>query len=320
MKAIRVQEFGGPEVMCEVDLPDLTPDSGQILVDVLAAGVNPVDSYIRSGQYPIQMNLPYTPGFDGAGIIHQVGDDIKHFHAGDKVYLAGSITGTYAQQALCSVNQIFHLPEEINFDQGAAIGIPYATAYRALFTKAKAVDQETVLIHGASGGVGIASLQLAKISKLQIIATAGSERGLELLHQQGAHVVMNHLDVGHFKEVWDATRSQGVDIILEMLANVNLGEDLKILSPHGRVVVIGCRGVVEINPREAMMRDATIVGLSLMNSSVNDKIKIYHALEEGFHARQLIPVIGKIFPLAEASFAHKAIMESGAFGKVVLHP
>src|SRR5437588_1719212 len=136
MKAIRVHEFGGPEVMQLEEVPDLVAGPGQVVVRVNAIGVNPVDAYIRSGQYPLKPTLPYTPGMDAAGVVDSIGDEVTGAEVADSVYVAGTISGAYAQQALCSESQIHRLPLQITFEQGAAIGVPYATAYRALFQRA----------------------------------------------------------------------------------------------------------------------------------------------------------------------------------------
>ena len=136
MKAIRVHEFGGPEVMQLEEVPDLTPAAGEVFVRVRAIGVNPVDSYIRSGQYPAKPPLPFTPGSDAAGVVDSVGKVVTRVRPGDSVYVAGTMSGAYAQQALCSESQVHRLPSHITFEQGAAVGIPYATAFRALFQRA----------------------------------------------------------------------------------------------------------------------------------------------------------------------------------------
>ena len=320
MKSIRIYEFGAPEVMALEKIDALTPGPGQVVVEIKAAGVNPIDTYIRSGNYPINIPLPYTPGFDGAGIIKIVGEGVRHYVPGDRVYITGSVSGTYAEQTLCTNEQIFPLPEEMSFEQGAAIGIPYGTAYRALFTKARAVDKETILIHGATGGVGVAALQLAKAANLNIVATSGSQQGVNLIKEHGIEHILNHNQKEHWDEINAITEGQGVDVILEMLANVNLDEDLKILKTNGRIVVIGCRGPVTINPREAMAKEASILGMLLMNTSAEERIKIYSSLEAGLQSKQLNPILSHQFPLAEASKAHNAILEPGAHGKIVLIP
>jgi len=192
MKAIRVHEFGEPDVMRLEDVPDPTPGPGQVVVRVQAAGVNPVDTYVRAGTYAREAPLPYTPGTDAAGVIEAVGEGVSRVTVGARVYTAGTISGAYAERALCTQSQVHLLPDRMSYAQGAAIYIPYATAYRALFQRAQARAGESVLVHGASGGVGIAAVQIARAAGLTVIGTAGTDRGCQLVLEQGAHHVLNH--------------------------------------------------------------------------------------------------------------------------------
>jgi NADPH2:quinone reductase len=320
MKAIRVHEFGGPEVLRLEEVPDPQPASGQVVVRIGAAGVNPVDTYMRSGNYARKPSLPYTPGTDGAGTIVSTGKDVTRFAVGDRVYLAGSLSGTYAELALCEERAIVRLPANVSFAQGAAVHVPYGTAYQALFHRAHARGGETLLVHGASGGVGIAAVQIARAAGMRVIGTAGSDRGRKLVAAEGAHDVLDHRSPDHFEKALALTNGRGCDVILEMLANVNLGRDLTILAPRGRVIVVGCRGPIEINPRDAMMRDAAILGMTLWNATPADLAAIHAALVAGLENRTLRPVVGQEIPLAEAPRAHTAVMEPGAYGKIVLIP
>ncbi|HWL94594.1 MAG TPA: NADPH:quinone reductase [Phycisphaerae bacterium] len=317
MKAIRVEEFGGPEVMKLVETPPPGPEAGQVLVRMHAVGINPVETYIRAGTYPRKPALPFTPGNDGAGVIEQVGADVT-LRPGDRVYTAGSISGTYAEYALCNATQVHPLPANVSFAQGAAMGTPFATAYRGLFQRAQAKPGETVLIHGASGGVGTAAVQLARAGDLRVLGTAGTERGRELVREQGAHDVFDHRAPDYLAKIMEATSGRGVDVVLEMLANVNLGNDLTILAARGRVVVIGNRGRVEIDARDTMSRDADIRGMVLPNTPQAEMASIHAALVAGLENGMLRPVIGRELPLVEAPQAHRMVMEAGAFGKIVL--
>jgi NADPH2:quinone reductase len=319
MQAIRVHEFGGPEVMRLEEVPDLTPGPGQLVVRVRAAGVNPVDTYIRAGMYAAPP-FPFTPGFDAAGEVEAVGPGVNRVAQGQRVYIAGTLSGAYAQQALCEESQVHSLPLRASFAQGAALGIPYGIAYRALFQRARALAGETVLVHGASGGVGTAAVQLARAAGLTVIGTGGTPRGRELAAQQGAHHVLDHGSPGYLEEARRLARGQGVDVIIELLANVNLGKDLKVLAPGGRVVVIGCRGTVEIDPRDAMSREAAILGALIFNATPKEYAGIHAALAAGLENGTLRPVIGQELPLKDAPRAHKKVLEPGAYGKIILVP
>ena len=320
MKAIRVHEFGGPEVLRLEEVATPQPGPGQVLVRMHAIGVNPVETYIRAGTYALKPSLPYTPGNDGAGVVEQTGDSVTEFKLGDRVYIAGSISGTYADLALCKTEQVHRLPENISFAQGAAMGTPYATAYRGLFQRAHAKPGETVLVHGASGGVGTAAVQLARAQGMRVFGTAGSDEGRRLAREQGAHEVFDHRAPDHFEQIMDATGGRGVDVIVELLANVNLGKGLSILAKGGRVAIIGSRGRVEIDPRDMMQRDVDLRGMVMPNTPPEELASSHAALGAGLENGTLRPVIGKEFPLAEAAEAHRAVMEPGAFGKIVLVP
>ena len=320
MKAIRVHEFGGPEVMILEQEPDLTPGRGQVVVSVKAAGVNPVDTYIRAGTYVVKPPLPYTPGMDAAGTVQAIGDGVAGFKVGERVYVGGTLRGAYAEQTLCEAAQVHRLPERVSFAQGAGVNVPYATAYRALYLRAHALAGETLLVHGASGGVGIAAVQMARAFGLTVIGTAGTEKGRKLALDQGAHYVVDHRRDGYTHEIMALTNGRGVDLILEMLANVNLAADLSLLALHGRVAVIGNRGSIEINPRAAMQRDLSILGLTLLNATKEELVTIHAAIVAGLENGTLNPIVGREIPLAEAERAHREVMEPGSYGKMVLIP
>jgi NADPH2:quinone reductase len=320
MQAIRVHEFGAPEVMKLEEIPDLQPGAGQVVVWVKAVGVNPVETYIRSGAYARKPVLPYTPGNDCAGVIAAVGEGVTRVKVGDRVYTEWCLSGAYAAQTLCNESQVHRLPDNATFQQGAAVNVPYATAWRGLFQRGRAVPGETVLVHGASGGVGIAAVQIARAAGMTVIGTGGTDKGRELVLKEGAHHVLDHRAPGYLEQLMSLTNGRGVDVILEMLSNVNLAKDLTLLAPRGRVVVIGCRGTIEINPRDAMARDADILGMSLFNGTPAELAAVHAALVAGLENGTLRPVVGQEMPLADAPRAHVAVMEAGAYGKIVLIP
>src|SRR5436189_193625 len=291
MKAIRVSDFGGPDVLKLQNVADPKPDSGQVLILVKGAGVNPVDTYIRSGAYARKPNLPYTPGIDAAGIVDAAGHGVKQFKPGDRVYTNGTITGACAELALCEESRVHPLPSKVSFAQGAALGVPYGTAYRALFQRGHGKAGETVLVHGATGGVGTACVQFARAAGMTVIGTGGSERGRKLVREQGAHHVLDHTAAEYEKELMTITDGRGVDLIAEMVANVNLAKDLTMLAPAGRVVVIGNRGTIEINPRDAMAREADIRGLTLFAATEADLVEIHAAIIAGLENGSLRPIV-----------------------------
>jgi NADPH2:quinone reductase len=266
-------------------------------------------------------NLPYTPGNDVAGLVKEIGAGVTTVKTGDRVYTSQSISGAYAEQALCNAMNAHPLPVNVSFEQGAGVGVPYGTAYRALFQRAFAKAAETVLVHGASGGVGIAAVQFARAAGLTIFGTAGSAAGMELAKREGAHHVLNHSHEGYLDELMNVTQGQGVDIILEMLANKNLANDLNVIARHGRIMVIGNRGSIEINPRGTMAREADIRGVMLFGASQEEFQAMHSAIFAGLEAGMLRPIISQKFALAGAAKAHEAVMKpGGAHGKIILIP
>ena len=320
MKAIRVSEYGGPSVLKLEEVPAPQPGATQVLVRNHAVGVNPVDTYLRSNTDNRGPKLPYTPGSDAAGVVEAVGDAVTRAKKGDRVYVGGTLSGSYAELALCEQTQIHPLPGNASFAQGAAVNVPYATAFHALFHRAHGEAGESVLVHGASGGVGIAAVQLARARGLTVIGTAGTDKGRRMVAEQGAHHVLDHTAPGYLDELLKLTGGQGVDVILEMLANVNLQKDFGAIAMRGRIAVIGNRGTVEINPRLAMNKNAAILGVALFHATPAQLAGIHAALVEGLRNGTLRPVIQQELPLGQAPRAHEAVMENGHHGKIVLVP
>lgn len=322
MRAVRVFEFGGPEVLkLRSDVAVPVPQSHQVLIKVRACGVNPVETYIRSGNYSRKPALPYTPGSDVSGIIESVGDNVSAFKKGDRVFCTSTVSGGYAEFALAADHTVYPLPETLDLKQGAALGIAYFTACRALFHSARARAGECVLVHGASGGVGLATCQIARAHGLKVLGTAGSEEGKKLVLQNGAHEVFNHKEANYIDKIKTSCgdKDSGVDVIIEMLANENLSNDLKLLSYGGRVVVVGCRGPIKINPRDTMAKETSIIGVSLFSSTKEEFQQFADILQAGMEKGWVKPVIGSEYPLEKVAQAHEDIIHgSGKTGKMIL--
>lgn len=320
MKAIQVHQFGGPEVLKLEEIPTPKPAAGQVLVRIHGAGVNPYDTYMRNGSYAIKPPLPYTPGSDAAGTIESAGSGVTKVKPGDRVYTAKTVTGAYAEYGLALESQVHRLPANISFAQGAGVWVPYGTAYHALYHSAQAHASETVLVHGASGGVGTAAVQIARAMGLTVFGTAGTQKGLDLATKEGAHQVFDHSKAGYLEDIMKATGGRGVNIVLEMLANVNLANDMKLLATNGRVIVIGNRGEITVNPRDLMSRRASVRAFTLWAVTEPEEADIHAGIIAGLENGTLRPVVGKEMPLADAPRAHKEVLEPGAHGKIVLVP
>ncbi|GFN96990.1 quinone oxidoreductase [Plakobranchus ocellatus] len=257
----------------------------KVLIKVSAAGVNPLDTYIRSGTFAALPPLPYTPGSDAAGIVQVVGSEVNKFKKGDRVFTLRSVSGAYAEYATAEDKFVSHLSEKLSFAQGAAIGVPYYTAAKAIQIRAKAKPGETVLIHGASGAVGIASMQICKAIGLRIIGTAGTREGMDLVKRTGADLVFNHREEGYVKTI--QTDIGGIDLILEMLSNVNLQKDLEMLAIKGRVMA--------------------------------EFQEMHSLLSAGQRVGWLDPKVSKVYPLGDVATAHHDVINNqGCLGKLVL--
>ncbi|VVM05886.1 NADPH:quinone reductase [Methylacidimicrobium tartarophylax] len=320
MHAIVVKAYGGPEVLSWEECRDPRPGPAELLLSVRAAGVNPGDVYLRSGGHDPSL-LPFVPGVDGAGVVEEVGRGVCRFRPGDRVYFSlWKNTGAYAERIVCREHEAERLVDALDFVQGAAIGIPCSAAYRALFLRAGAAAGDVVLIHGASGSVGLAAVQLARAAGLTVIGTAGDEEGRRRIVEEGAHHALDHRSPEHFRHVLEITKGQGVDIVLEMLANANLGKDFDITATGGKVVVIGSRGLVEIDPRGLISRDLSVFGMSLSAASPKERQIIAAAVAARLKKGLLRPVIRTILPMSAAAQAQRLVMEPGASGKIVLVP
>jgi NADPH2:quinone reductase len=203
-------EFGGPEVLKLNEVPTPRVEAGQVLVKVGAAGVNPYDTFMRAGIYYIKPQLPFTPGSDAAGIVEAVGMGVQSVKPGDRVYTARTITGAYADYSLTLEAQAQKLPHNISFEQGAGIWVPYGGAYHAIHHEAKVRVADTVLVHGASGGVGLASVQMLHAMGCAVFGTASSQAGLDLAKREGAWQVFNHGKAGYTDEIMKATNGRAV--------------------------------------------------------------------------------------------------------------
>ena len=272
MRAIVMTAFGGPEVLRLTDIPEPEPEHGQIRVRLYAAGVNPAEAYIRTGQYAFfKPTLPYTPGFDGAGVVDKVGEGVQGSKPGDRVFV---------------------------------------TALK---------PAERILIHGASGGVGTVAVQLARACGAFVIGTAGSPASMELVRSIGAHIVLDHTQPGYLDTLVALTSGVGPDVILEMLADKNLENDMRMIAKHGRIVVIGSRGSLEMTPRLLMAKESVVMGMAIWHSAPEEARMAEAAVAAALRSGALRPVLGDILPLEKAAQAHEDIIARGGKpGKMLL--
>ncbi|XP_025099683.1 quinone oxidoreductase-like [Pomacea canaliculata] len=275
---------------------------------------------MRQGMFLDNAVFPYILGWDAAGVVEAVGKSVKRFKKGDRVYCAGNVSGGYAEYVVSEERQTGHLGDKLTFAQGASVGVPYYTAYNAIVFKAHAKKGETVLIHGASGAVGLAAVQQCKSMGLRVLGTAGTPKGLDLVKRCGAEAVFNHREKGYAEKIKEATKTSGLNIILEMNGGLNLQLDLELISLRGRIAVIGTRQEATINPELFLAKEPIVLGVSLPHSTKEEWEEMTAAIEAGIKSGWVQPVVAREYPLAEAKQAQLDIMDSsmGASGNLVL--
>merc|ERR1719510_434090 len=319
MRAIHVENFGGPEVLqlkTNLIVPPLTKT--QVLVSCKVAGVNPVETYIREGQYSRLPDLPYIPGSDAAGVIEKLGSDVQGLSVGQRVFVTGRNSGAYAEAIVTESIYVFPLHPRLSYAQGASLGVPFFTAYKALVLRAQTKPGETVLVHGASGAVGTAAVQIARAMGALVVGTAGTKEGMDVVSQCGAHHVFNHNHKNYDKKMVEHLGA-GFDVIIEHLANINLGHDIQMIQPGARVMIVGCRGSVNINPRHLMAPEASVQGVALGTTTPAQWKQMGAAILAGVEAGWVNPVINKEYDMEQAAQVHHDIIHSkGAKGKLVL--
>ena len=317
-RAIQVRAHGEPEVMQlheAVALPELGAD--QVLIHVLAAGINPVDTYIRAGAYGALPELPYTPGWECAGVVLAMGQAVEGLSVGQRVYTTRTISGAYAEHAIAQASFTHPLPHALSAEEGAALGIAYGTAYRALHQTTQVERGQRVLIHGGAGGVGWAAVQLALDAGLRVVATASQEEHRVMLREAGVEVALDHQDPAHMEAAFDALG--GFELVVEVAAHLHLDADLDVLAPGGCVAVVGCRGSLMINPRKLMGKETSVRGVMIYGASASQREAMHAAIAQGVERGALRPQAPQRLELSQAAQAHRALEAgAGSRGKLVL--
>jgi len=324
MKAILVEEFGEPEVLRYTDVKRPSPGPGEALIEVRSVGVNYADTMRRRNQYVTPQELPFVPGSEVAGTVAEVGEGVEDVVAGDRVMtLLG--TGGYAPYAAAPVENLMPLPEDLGFDEAAAVPLQGLTAYHVLKTSGRLSEGESVLVHAAAGGVGTLAVQMAKLLGAgKVIATASTQEKLDLARNLGADVLINYAEDGWPKRVREATDGAGADVILEMVGGDFPEKNLSCLALFGRMVVFGAasgdRGTLV--PANLLRGNQTVTGFwlprimgrpDLLGSSLQD---ILGWVASG----ELRLTIGARYPLERAAEAHTDLEGRRTTGKIVLNP
>jgi len=321
MKAMRAHQFGGPEQLQLEEAPDPQVQAGQVQIRVRAAGINPADLVRLSGRLG-NLPLPYIPGTDVSGEVEAVGAGVTQVKAGDRIF-GRALTGGYAEKTCLVASETFPLPANLSFAEGAAIPIPFYTAYRALHHKAGLKSGETVLVSAGGGGVGVAAIQLAKLVGVRVITTVGSADKAARTKELGADVTINYREQDFAAEVQKLTDGKGVDVIIENVASDNLAKDLTIAAKNSRIIIIGTGTAKgpdgQFAVMHALMKDVNILGMSLVNAGPVIA-EMANALIPLFSSGKLKAVVSKTYPLAEAQQALADLVAGRVFGKLALNP
>ena len=325
MKAVRIHEDGGPEVLRYENVDDPTPAAGEVLVSLRAAGLNHLDIWVRKGLPSVPK--PRTLGADGAGIVEALGDGVQGFGIGDRVVVNpgiphdGRITvigehtdGTYCELKAISSAQLYHLDDALSFEQAAAFPLVFETAYRMLVTKAALREGDWVLIWGIGGGVALAAFELARAFGARTIVTSSSAEKLERARALGADVAVNHAEDDVVQAVKDATAGKGADVVVETVGEATWERSLAAAGQDGRIVVCGATSGHSPPARlyRLWWKQLAVYGSTMgMPADFEGAYELIRAGRARVH-------VDSVFPLAEAAMAHERLESGAQFGKVVL--
>jgi NADPH:quinone reductase-like Zn-dependent oxidoreductase len=340
MKAVRIHQFGGPEVLTYEDVPDPQPRKDQVLVRVRACSLNHLDVWVRKGLPGVK--LPHIPGSDVAGEIVEVGEYAGGFKPGQRVLLApmhycgrcekcvaglqnqcceftvlgNGVDGGDCELIAAPAANAIPIPDSLDFNQAASVPLVFVTAWHMLVGRAGIRPGQTVLVLGANSGVGIAAIQIAKLFHCRVITTAGDEAKLAKSHELGADYGINHYKQRISEEVRKITNKEGVDIVLEHVGAATWDESVKSLKGGGTLVTCGATTgpSVGIDLRHLFARQLTLLG-----SYMGTMGELHEVLKHLFAGR-LKPVVDRVFPLREIRAAHEYLEKSQMFGKIAVNP
>lgn len=318
MKAAYIQKTGGPEVIEYGDLPVTKPSDGQVLVKVHAVSVNPIDTYIRSGMVPMNIPFPYIIGCDLAGVVEEVGAGVKKFKKGDRVWgtnqgLLGR-QGTFAEYATVNEEWLYPMPDNVSFENAAAIALVGITAHLGLFRDAQIRAGETIFVNGGSGAVGSIVIQMSKVAGATVIASAGSEEKMEICKKLGADFVLNYKTQDLNTEI-KKIFPKGVNIWWETSREPDFDKIVPALSSRGRIVIMAGR---EARPQFPVgpfyVKDCKMYGFAMFNASPEEQSVCAADINKWLSENKIRPLIDRILPLSEAPQAHK-LQEENTLGK-----
>lgn len=322
MKAIRCNNYGPPSSLTLEEVVNLKPDKKEVLVRVKACGVNFPDTLIIQGLYQFKPELPFTPGSDVAGVVKAIGEDVKHLKVGDEVF--GFVAhGAMAEEVLIPANACFLKPKQMDFPVAASFMMAYGTSFYALKDRAKIQKGETLLVLGASGGVGLAAVELGKLMGAHVIAAASSDQKLELCKHYGADETINYSKEDLKSTIKAVTKNKGVDVIYDPVGGSYSEAAFRGMAWNGRYLVVGfASGEIPKLPLNLpLLKGASVVGVfwgGFAMGQPKENMQNTITLMQWYAEVKLKPHIDKIYSLADAPKALKAMMQRKVKGKLVI--
>ncbi|MBI4592815.1 MAG: NADPH:quinone oxidoreductase family protein [Candidatus Rokubacteria bacterium] len=324
MKAMIARAWGGPASLEYADVPDPVPGPGEVLIEVRAAACNFPDILMTQGKYQVKPPLPFSPGLEAAGVVRAVADGGREFRVGQRVF-AVPRWGAYAEAVAVPAARTYALPDFMSFEEGAAFGLVYQTAWCALVERAALRAGETLLVHGAAGGVGLAAVQLGRALGARVLATAGSAEKLDVARAAGADVGMNYRTEEWIERVKSETQGRGADVIYDPVGGDIFDGSTRCVAFKGRILVIGFAGgrIADVATNRVLLKNISVVGVywGLYNEREPETVRAWmRELLALVEAGKLRPVIFKPFALRDAPRALAALAARESYGKVVLVP
>jgi putative PIG3 family NAD(P)H quinone oxidoreductase len=323
MRAIVIEQPGGPEALVLQEVPDPEAGPGEVVVDIVAAGVNRADTLQRQGHYPPPPGAPPYPGMECSGRISALGEGVVDWAVGDEVcaLIAG---GGYAERVAVPTGQLLPVPDGVGLVQAAALPEVACTVWANVFMAAGLRSGEVLLVHGGSSGIGTMAIQLGRELGARVAVTARSADKLEACRALGADILVNYTEQDFVEAIHDATGGAGADVILDNIGAKYLMRNLNALASSGRLVVIGLQGgtTAEIDLNLMMRKRVALLSASLRSRPLEEKAAIVRSTREHvwplLEAGRVAPVIHATYPLADAAQAHRVMEESSHIGKLLL--
>jgi len=324
MRAIVVDRWMDPSELRVREIPEPTPKPGSVAIEVRAAGCNFFDVLLVQGRYQVKPPFPFVPGAEIGGVVRAVGEGVTGLAVGDRV-LASGTTGGFAEVAVAPAAAVHVLPAAMSFEEGAALPVIYPTSYAGLVYRGDLREGDTLLVHAAAGGVGVAAVQIGRALGARVIATAGGPEKCEIALREGAHAAIDYRSEDFVPLVLELTDGRGADVIYDSVGGDTTQKSLKCIAWNGRLVVIGFAGgeIPEIKANRILLKNIAVTGLHWGAHAQHDPERVVDCFASLFrlHARgQIAPVIYGRYALEDVPVALEALATRKTHGKLIVTP